>query len=317
MYAFGQTAAFPPFYSSPTLGFRCVRDSGGEEGGFALNPSAAIPSYKPVDDKTYAEFARRYAYKAEPLNARTIERVDTPDWTREKITFTTLGKTVPAYLYVPKGFRRPLQVIQYAPAGDVVGGYRTLSHSIEMQLAPVIRGGRAIFSVELEGFLGRPHPADWSEPDRQQDEYVEYNIQRVNEMRRGLDYLESRPDIDHARIALFGMSAGGGPGVFVTALESRYRSVMFGGTGIAHNETRFAPAANRINFVSRIRPPKLMLDGRYDEDTSLQTETMPMFRLLREPKRLQVFEGTHVPPLEILVPTLTKWFDETMGPVEH
>jgi hypothetical protein len=42
-----------------------------------------------------------------------------------------------------------------------------------------------------------------------------------------------------------------------------------------------------------------------------------MFRLLREPKRLQIFEGAHVPPAEVLVPALTKWFDETMGPVEH
>jgi formylglycine-generating enzyme required for sulfatase activity/dienelactone hydrolase/predicted Ser/Thr protein kinase len=315
MYAFGQTAALPAFFSSPAIGFRCVSGGGGDEGDFELNPSAAIPQYKPVDDKTFAEFARRYDYKPEPLNARVVERVETPDWTREKITFESAGKTVPAYLYLPKGIRRPLQAIQYAPAGDVVGGYRTLPHSIESQLAPIIRTGRAIFSVELEGFLGRPHPPDWAEPDRAQEEYVDVVVQNVTEMRRGLDYLESRPDIDHSRIALYGLSAGGGPGVFVTALDSRYRSVLFSGTGISHGEQRYAPAANRINFVSHIRAPKLMLDGRYDEDTPLQTETEPMFRLLREPKRLQIFDGAHVPPFEVLVPTLTKWFDETMGPV--
>jgi formylglycine-generating enzyme required for sulfatase activity/dienelactone hydrolase/predicted Ser/Thr protein kinase len=317
VYAFGQTAAFPPFYSAPSIGFRCVRDSGGDEGDFALNPSDSVPVYKSVDDRTYAEYARRYEYRAEPLNARVVERIETLDWTREKITFTASGKTVPAYLYLPKGFRRPLQVIQYAPAGDVVRGYRTLPHSIEVWLAPIIRTGRAIFSVELEGFLGRPHPLDWVEPDPAQDEYVDYNVQRVTEMRRGLDYLESRPDIDHSRIALYGLSAGGGPGVFVTALDQRYRAVMFSGTGIGHHETRYAGAANRINFVSHIRAPKLLLDGRFDEDTPLQSETVPMFRLLREPKHLQIFEGAHVPPTEILVPTLTKWFDETMGAVEH
>jgi formylglycine-generating enzyme required for sulfatase activity/dienelactone hydrolase len=317
VYAFGQTAAFPPFYAAPSIGFRCVRDSGGNEGDFVLNPSSSVPVFKPVDDKTYAEFARRYAYNAEPLNARVVERVETPDWTREKITFKASGKTVPAYLYLPKGFRRPLQVIQYAPAGDVVRGVRTLPHSIEVWLAPVIRTGRAIFSVELEGFLGRPHPPDWVAPEPDQAEYVDYNIERVTEMRRGLDYLESRPDVDHSRIALYGLSAGGGPGVFVTALDRRYRSVMFAGTGVHAAEMRNAPAANRINFVSRIRPPKLLLDGRYDEDTPLQSETEPMFRLLREPKRLQIYEGAHVPPAEILVPTLTKWFDETMGPVQQ
>src|SRR5262249_44436241 len=161
-----------------------------------------------------------------------------------KITYIASGKTVPAYLYLPKGFRRPLQVIQYAPAGDVTGGYRTLPHSIEVSLAPIIRGGRAIFSVELEGFLCRPHLPQWAAPNPAQDEYVDYTIQRTTEMRRGVDYLESRADVDHSRIALYGMSAGGGPGVFVSALDSRYRSVAFAGTGIARDELKYAAAAN-------------------------------------------------------------------------
>jgi len=139
----------------------------------------------------------------------------------------------------------------------------------------------------------------------------------VTEMRRGLDYLETRQDIDRSRIALFGVSAGGGPGIFVTALESRYRSVVLAGTGISPRTDRYAAAANRINFVSRISAPKLMLHGRYDEDTSLKSEAEPMFRLLREPKRLELFEGGHIAPQEIQVPTITKWLDETMGPVEQ
>jgi dienelactone hydrolase len=227
------------------------------------------------------------------------------------------GTTAPAYLYLPKGFRRPLQVIEYAAAGDVTLGMRTLPHSIEVWLAPVIRAGRAVFSVELEGFLGRPNPPGFVLPDRGSAEYVDWNIPRVTEMRRGIDYLESRPDIDRSRIALYGLSAGGGIGVFAAALDHRYRSVMFAGSGISINrkETLNAAAACRINFIPHILQPKLMLAGRYDEDAPLETEIMPMFRLMPEPKRLQVYEGTHVPPSEVLIPMLTKWFDETMGPV--
>ena len=134
-------------------------------------------------------------------------------------------------------------------------------------------------------------------------------------MRRGLDYIETRPDLDRTRIALLGISAGGGPGVFVTALDSRYRSVVFAGTGISKREERYAAAANRINFVPRINAPKLMLNGRYDEDTALASEAEPMFRLLREPKGIVVYEGSHATPLEILIPATTKWLDETMGSV--
>src|SRR5438128_7864567 len=270
-YAFGQTAAYPAFFSAPTLGFRCVTRTGGDEGDFALSPLGFNPTYKAVDDRTFEEFRRRYEYKREPLNARVIETIDTPDWKREKILYMVAGKSVPAYLYLPKGFRRPLQVIHFAPAGDVTNGFRTLPQSIEASLAPLIRGGRAVFAVELEGFLGRPHPPGWVPSEREQDEYVEYNVSQITEIRRGLDYLETRPDINRSWIAFLGVSAGGGSGVFVTALESRYRSVAFVGSGISRNEERFAAAANRINFVPRIAAPKLMLDGRYDEDTPLKS----------------------------------------------
>ena len=317
VYAFGQTAALPGFFSSPTLGFRCVIGGGGDEGDFALAESGFVPTYTAVDDATFETFRKRFDYQREEMNARVVERVETTSWTREKIALTASGKTFHAYLYLPKGFRRPLQVIHFAPAGDVVGGWKTLPHSIEVQWAPVIRAGRAVFAVELEGFLGRPRPPGWVRPETDSDEYVEYNVGRVNDMRRGLDYLESRPDIDRSRIALLGISAGGGTGVFISALESRYRSVLFGGTGISIREVRIAPAANRINFVPRIKAPKLLLQGRYDEDTSLKSETEPMFRLLKEPKRLQIYDGGHVAPREIAIPAVTNWLDETMGPVEQ
>ena len=89
--------------------------------------------------------------------------------------------------------------------------------------------------------VGRPHPPGWLIPDRSQEEYVDLNVANVTEMRRGLDYLETRPDIDRTRIAMLGISAGGGPGVFVTALEPRYRSVVFAGTGIP-SRLNYAPS---------------------------------------------------------------------------
>src|SRR6185369_296411 len=99
VYAFGQTAAYPGFFSAPTLGFRCAIGGGGDEGDFALNPEGFVPVFKPVDDQKFAEFRQRYEYKREPLQSRVIETVETPDWTREKITYVVAGKTVPAYLY--------------------------------------------------------------------------------------------------------------------------------------------------------------------------------------------------------------------------
>jgi pimeloyl-ACP methyl ester carboxylesterase len=315
-YAFGLTAAFPHFYSSPTLGFRCVKEiAPGDSGDVALTEKETVPTYKAVDDRTFEEIRTRYDYAHTPLSARVIETHDAPDWRREKIAYDVAGKTVIAYLYLPRGFRPPFQVIHFAPAGDVESGLRSLAASIESKLAAHIRSGRAIFSVAMEGYIDRPRTAQFEQPDSRSSEYVDYVVSRVTELRRGLDYLETRKDVDASRIAFEADSAGVWAGVILVAVDRRYRSSLFVGSGVEPSETTDAPAANRINFLPHIKAPKLMLQGRYDESSPYATQFEPLYRLLREPKRDVIFEGPHVPPREVYLRESQKWFDETLGKV--
>jgi dipeptidyl aminopeptidase/acylaminoacyl peptidase len=77
------------------------------------------------------------------------------------------------------------------------------------------------------------------------------------------------------------------------------------------------PEASPINFAPHIRGTKLMLQGKFDEDTPLKTQSEPLFKLLRGPKQMVLYEGSHVPPSEIVVPVATKFFDENLGPVRR
>jgi serine/threonine protein kinase/formylglycine-generating enzyme required for sulfatase activity len=320
LYAFNETGGYPGFFTSAALGFRCVKDltpDPGDQGDFVLNASEIVPKYEPVDDATFAEIRKQYDYPKTPLNARVVEAVETRDWRREKIAYDVGHNTVFAYLYLPKGFRRPLEVVHSAPAGDVDGGFRTLPESTEANLAPLIRTGRAVFSVQLEGYVGRPRRSELAVPDTRSAEYVDYMIQRATETRRGLDYLETRKDLDASRIGFMAQSAGTGTGLIVTALDPRYRSVLLIGSGISPRSISDAAASNRINFAPRITAPKFMLHGRYDEDTPFTTYAEPLYRMLREPKRLQVYDGGHMPPIDVFIPTIRRWFDETLGPVEQ
>ena len=319
LYTFGRTGAFPALYASSEVGFRCVKPldgDGNDQGEFALTPSGFVPKYEPVDDRAFEEIRARYEYARTPLKPRVVERVDQGDWTREKIEYEVEGRTVPAYLYLPRNFKRPLQVLHFSPAGDVYSGWRTVPHSVEISLAPVIRGGRAIFAVVMPGFIGRPHPPGFVEPDSRSVEFVDYTVRQVTEMRRGLDYLETRPDIDRSRIGFYAVSAGSWEGVVLLGVESRYRSILLMGSGILPEEVTDTPAANRINFAPRIAAPKLMIQGRYDESAPLKSAAEPLYRLLRDPKRLELFEGGHVPTMNLAIPMMTKWFDETLGRVE-
>ena len=154
-------------------------------------------------------------------------------------------------------------------------------------------------------------------PDSRDPEYVDYVVTQVTELRRGLDVLETRKDLDTTRISFLAPSAGSWAGLILVGLESRYRSVTFVGTHISPIEITTAPAASRINFAPRITAPKMMVQGRYDESAPLTTHAEPLFKLFREPKRLEVFEGSHIPPPEVAVPLITHWLDETLGPVRQ
>ena len=315
-YAFGNTAAFPPMYSSPTLGFRCVKEiAPGDSGDYALDEKEVSPTYHAVDDRTFEQLRKSYDYPNTPLNARVIETRDAPDWRREKIAFDVNGKTVIAYLFLPRGFKPPYQVIDFAPAGDVDNGLRSLAASIEARLPGQIRSGRAIFAVALEGYIDRPRSGAFEVPDSRSDEYLDYVVARVTELRRGLDYLVTRKDIDPTRIAFEADSAGVWAGVILAAVDNRFRSVLFVGSGVHGREVTDAPAASRINFLPHISAPKMMLQGRYDESSPYAGDFLPLYRLLREPKRAVIFEGPHVPPAEVYLRESQKFLDETLGKV--
>jgi hypothetical protein len=174
-----------------------------------------------------------------------------------------------------------------------------------------------VFGVVLEGYIERLRPAGWEPPDPRTVEYREMIVNRVTDMRRGLDYLVTRSDIDRSRIGLFAPSAGARMGLILAAVEDRYGAVLLQGAGVVKDDLQKLPEANPINFASHIAGKKLMSHGRYDEDTPLKTQGEPLFKLLAEPKRIDVYEGSHVPTQEIFVTYFNSFMDDALGPVKR
>jgi serine/threonine protein kinase/formylglycine-generating enzyme required for sulfatase activity len=320
-YTFAEYGSYPGFYSSDRVGFRCVLNSPGvtgDQGGMHIETKDEIPLYTPSSDADFNSWANYYRYDKTALDPQTVDVKETADWTRERITFNGAdGQRAIAYLYLPKNYPRPLQVIHFAPAGDVAGGLRSLPESMEDRLAPLIKSGRAAFGVVINGYSERLRPPGYVPPDPNTVEYRERSVNWITDVRRGLDYLETRNEIDPTRIAFMGPSAGARIGLILAAVESRYRSVLLMGAGVRKGDLECIAEANPINFAPHIRGPKLMVSGRYDEDTPLKTQAEPLFKLLRDPKRSLVYDGGHVPDWTLLVKTINGWLDETLGPVKH
>jgi hypothetical protein len=199
------------------------------------------------------------------------------------------------------------------PAGDVWSRNRSLAQSIESQYASFVRSGRAVFGVVLRGFRERDRPVGWTAPDRGSIEYVDDMAHHLIDLRRGMDYLESREELDTARIAL-GHGSAGGTIMALPAIEKRYAAVIFWGAGIDRSLLQRRDEVNPIHFAPLIRQPKLLIHGIYDETTPLRTAAEPLFQLLPEPKLVRTYEGGHLPDPEFLLPEINSWLDATLGP---
>lgn len=321
LYSYSQYGGRPGVFSANKLGFRLVRnaaDAAGDQGSARIEINQEIPVYAATPPATFHALAETYRYDNTALDARIEETKETPDWKRERITFNGAdGARVIAYLYLPNHVARPLQLLHYYPAGDVNGGFRSLTDSMDERMAPFIKSGRAAFGVVLDGYIERLRPAGEAPVDPATVEYHERVVNRITDLRRGLDYLGTRVDLDHSRMAMMAPSAGSVLGLIVSAIEPRYRAVVFFGAGLPASYRSIIREANPIYFASHIRGPKLIVQGRFDEDTPLRTAAEPLFKLLAEPKRLFVYDGGHVPTMEISVSAVQPWLDEHLGPVRR
>ena len=111
------------------------------------------------------------------------------------------------------------------PAGDVFNRARSLPDSVEAGWIPFIKAGRAIFTVVQKGFIERDRPPGYTPPSYTTIEFVEECVNTYTEIRKGIDYLETREDIDASRIAFFGPSSAWTRNI-LPAIESRYRNVI-------------------------------------------------------------------------------------------
>ena len=149
-------------------------------------------------------------------------------------------------------------------------------------------------------------------------EYADYQVMVVRDVRRALDYLASRSDIDSRRVAFEGLSWGGFVAPIVLAVEHRFAAaiVVLGGLD---DIDRPRPEVDLLNYAPRVRLPTLMLNGRYDLVFPLESSVRPMFQLLGSPpgdKVLRVYESDHGIPRTELVRESLAWLDKYLGPVE-
>jgi formylglycine-generating enzyme required for sulfatase activity/predicted esterase/predicted Ser/Thr protein kinase len=327
-YMFQFLSQAPPFDRSDRNGFRCALYIDANKIPNATFQPVNLPEstdpykYKPVSDSVFQVYKDQFSYDKMDLNERTEWRSESSDdFVQEKITFDAAydNDRVIAYLFLPRKNPPPYQTLIYFPGNPALNqrSSRDLARDFyfDYHLSFIIKTGRAVLFPLYKGTFERGDDALSRRMDESPRQYAEVLIKDIKDLKRSIDYLESRPDIDIKKLAYSGFSWGAMNGPIILAVEDRLKaSVLYVGGADPHDR----PEVNQLNYLSRVRTPTLMLNGRYDMIVPYEASAKPMYDLLGIPKgqkEQKLYDSDHYIPRNELIRETLNWLDRYLGPV--
>ncbi len=283
------------------------------------NRSAEVP----VSDEIFELYRARFDYDpARQLND-TVESVDERprDWTRERVTFDAAygGEKMIAYVFLPKNVEPPYQSVVYWPGGDVLHRGNSADRLGTEIIDFLIRSGRAVVYPIYKGSYERNDLGLRVTDANSSQEYVDYVVWWIKDMRRTLDYMATRDDLDAERIGYMGFSWGARLANIALAVEDRIDAAVLLGGGINPQAPR--AEVNETNYMPRVTIPVIMISGVHDAAFPLESTQKVMFDRLGTPaadKRHVLLPTGHFVMTQFRnqVERLSlDWLDRYVGPV--
>lgn len=275
-------------------------------------------------------YEQLFAYDQElSLNADVKEQQRGNGYVLYRVQYSSVNdKRVPAWLCVPTGGTAPY------PCVIIMHGYGGDKNGLQI-LAPLFAmRGLATFAIDAE------YHGDRKQPNSDILSVYPYRnraatIQTVIDLRRAIDFLQSRQEIDGKRIGYIGLSMGGILGGILAGVDERVKVpilVVAGGDwGYLFSSSQHPSAVqlrekkpeifknpqkinellgpiDPVNYVGRIAPrPLLMINGK--DDTVVPKEcTDRLFAAAKEPKEILWLEGGHMPQPDAVLRKVDEWF---------
>jgi len=280
------------------------------------------------------------------LQPTILEQTSLVGCSREKVSYCVEpGQRVSAYLFIPARagpqpavlcihqHHREFHLGKSEPAG--------LSGNPEQFYALELAGrGYITLAPDAIGFEGRQHPIlrgfDYErfEATRRLTEGSCLQTKMLWDLRRALDYLTTRAEVDRRRVGCLGHSLGGQETLFLTAIDRRiavgvsscgfssYRAIF--SAALLHNLAAYVPGLLRYGDLDRVLGlaaprPFLVLAGSADPLFPLKGTRTTVQRARKaygkagDRLRLEVFPGGHA----FTAPTREAayaWFDRWLTP---
>ncbi|HSS96182.1 MAG TPA: protein kinase [Terriglobales bacterium] len=213
-YMFVDPDAQSPFLRAANIGFRCIKFIEPEPNLQVASSNIPTPrrdlsKEKPVSDELFRAYISLYSYDKAPLNS-SVEPYgkDEEDWKTEKITYAAAygGETAVAYLFLPKKSKPPFQTVIFFPGSNALQ-MRKFAIYPTAALDGILRSGRAVLYPVYKSTYER---GDGMESDvaNNTSTWRDHVVIWAKDASRAIDYVESRPDLDHEKVGYYGYSWG-------------------------------------------------------------------------------------------------------------
>jgi dienelactone hydrolase len=257
------------------------------------------------------DLIRHFDYDARaPLGLKEIGVERRGDVTIHDISYRSpKGGVVPAYLVVPKG---------KGPFAGIIWGHWYWANSPmrnrkEFLDEAVALAPAGVVSLFTDGPIARPGHVANDEPLNEQ-ENVDL-VQQVIDMRRGIDLLLARKDVDPKRLAYVGHSYNGVVGAILSGVERRFKAFVLMAATMSDEVTRKTAEYQKYRrevgaekfdafeakyywtdqgkYVSHAAPAVVFLQYG-SQETFLTPERARLYAaVVSEPKRFELYDAPH------------------------
>jgi serine/threonine protein kinase len=318
-YLYRGSDAADPFNRLALNGFRCMKTAEPPPAEALVAIEYPVVDHRQdtaIDDDAFAMVRQSFDYDDRDLDPRIQSTDDRPEHWRHEVVSVRAAygeERLPIHLYVPKNVDPPYQAVVYFPPSSA-RFLRDGMHPSYPFASFIPRSGRALIYPIYKGTYERRVEAHGPNDNR------DWTIQIGKDLRRTIDFLETRTDIDSDKLAFYGLSWGAYNGPLLTAIETRFAASVLVAGGLYRFPEDWPPADVPQNFAPRSIVPTLMVNGRKDFRAPIETNIRPMFDMLgtaSEHKKLVLLDGGHVPAsANEVIREVLDWLDLYLGPVE-
>ncbi|NQU52547.1 MAG: acetylxylan esterase [Bacteroidetes bacterium] len=265
--------------------------------------------------------SKYYNYdKTLPLSDSVEVIQDSTDFQLSYITYQSVhNKMVSGLLSIPKNSNKPLPVIVLLHGK---GDRKTVDY-IEFGNDLLLKSGYAVFRIDISNHGDRiENDFDFDLTGDTKYRTREIITQTVFDLRRAVDFIESKKELNAEKIGFLGISLGGITGTIFCGVDKRVKvpvlvlaggqlNLMFGKKALSTETKDFTSIIEPKNYVEQISPRPLLMLNAENDDIIPPMMSKLLYKKANKPKEIIWYPAKHhTIPIDKVYQEGINWFDK-------